>query len=46
MFDAGAVAVGVGSELISKADLARGDYAAVGALAAKFLAAVKATRAK
>lgn len=46
MFDAGAVAVGVGSELISKADLARGDYAAVGALAAKFLAAVKAARAK
>ena len=41
MFDAGAAAVGVGSELISKDALARRDYAAIGALAARFLAAVR-----
>ena len=46
MFNAGAVAVGVGSELVSKAALARRDYAAIGALAAKFLAGAKAARAK
>jgi 2-dehydro-3-deoxyphosphogluconate aldolase / (4S)-4-hydroxy-2-oxoglutarate aldolase len=39
MFDAGAAAVGVGSELISKDALARRDYAAIGALAVQFLAA-------
>jgi 2-dehydro-3-deoxyphosphogluconate aldolase/(4S)-4-hydroxy-2-oxoglutarate aldolase len=44
MFDAGAAAVGVGSELISKDALARRDYAAIGALAAQFLAAVKKAR--
>jgi len=37
MFKAGAAAVGVGSELISKAALDRRDYAAIGALAKQFL---------
>jgi len=45
MLDAGAVAVGVGSELISKDALARRDYAAVGGLAARFLAAARRARA-
>lgn len=45
MFKAGAAAVGVGTELISKEALARGDYAAIGALAEKFLAAVRGLRA-
>ena len=44
MFDAGAAAVGVGSELISKDALARRDYAAISALAAQFLAAVRKAR--
>ena len=44
MFEAGAVAVGVGSELVSKDALARRDYAAIGALAAKFLAAARKAR--
>jgi len=39
IFDAGAVAVGVGSELVSRDALARKDYAAIGRLAAQFLAA-------
>lgn len=46
MFDAGAVAVGVGSELISKEALARRDYAAIGTLGAQFLAALKKARAR
>ncbi len=46
MFDAGAAAVGVGSELISKDALARRDYAAIGALAAQFLAAARVARAR
>lgn len=45
MFKAGAVAVGVGSEMISKDALARHDYAAIGALATRFLAAVRQARA-
>jgi len=45
MFDAGAAAVGVGGELISKDALARRDYAAIGALARQFLAAVRKARA-
>jgi 2-dehydro-3-deoxyphosphogluconate aldolase/(4S)-4-hydroxy-2-oxoglutarate aldolase len=45
MFKAGAVAVGVGSEMISKDALARRDYAAIGALATRFLAAVREARA-
>ena len=45
MFDAGAAAVGVGSEMISKAALARSDYATIGALASQFLAAVRKSRA-
>jgi 2-dehydro-3-deoxyphosphogluconate aldolase/(4S)-4-hydroxy-2-oxoglutarate aldolase len=44
MFDAGAAAVGVGGELISKDALARRDYAAISALAAQFLAAVRKAR--
>jgi 2-dehydro-3-deoxyphosphogluconate aldolase/(4S)-4-hydroxy-2-oxoglutarate aldolase len=44
MFDAGAAAVGVGGELISKDALARRDYAAISALAARFLAAVRKAR--
>ncbi|MGH7522533.1 MAG: bifunctional 4-hydroxy-2-oxoglutarate aldolase/2-dehydro-3-deoxy-phosphogluconate aldolase [Gemmatimonadales bacterium] len=39
LFEAGAAAVGVGTELISKDALARGDYAAIGARAKQFLAA-------
>ena len=46
MFDAGAVAVGVGGEMISKDALARRDYAAIGALAARFVAAVGKARAQ
>jgi 2-dehydro-3-deoxyphosphogluconate aldolase/(4S)-4-hydroxy-2-oxoglutarate aldolase len=46
MFEAGAAAVGVGSEMISKEALARRDYAAIGALAARFLAAVRKARAR
>jgi 2-dehydro-3-deoxyphosphogluconate aldolase/(4S)-4-hydroxy-2-oxoglutarate aldolase len=45
MFAAGAVAVGVGSELVSKDALARRDYAAIGGLAAQFLAATRRARA-
>ena len=45
MFRAGAVAVGVGSELISREALARRDYAAIGALAKQFLAAARQARA-
>lgn len=44
MFDAGAAAIGVGSELISKDALAQRDYAAVSALAGQFLAAVRKAR--
>jgi len=44
MFKAGAAAVGVGTELISKEALARRDYAAIGALAEKFLLAVREAR--
>jgi 2-dehydro-3-deoxyphosphogluconate aldolase/(4S)-4-hydroxy-2-oxoglutarate aldolase len=44
MFEAGAAAVGVGSELISKDALARRDYAAIGALAVRFLAAARRAR--
>jgi 2-dehydro-3-deoxyphosphogluconate aldolase / (4S)-4-hydroxy-2-oxoglutarate aldolase len=44
MFKAGAAAVGVGTELISKDALARHDYAAIGALAAQFLAAARQAR--
>jgi 2-dehydro-3-deoxyphosphogluconate aldolase/(4S)-4-hydroxy-2-oxoglutarate aldolase len=44
MFDAGAAAVGVGSEMITKDALARRDYAAIGALATRFLAAAQRAR--
>jgi 2-dehydro-3-deoxyphosphogluconate aldolase/(4S)-4-hydroxy-2-oxoglutarate aldolase len=44
MFKAGAAAVGVGTELISKDALARRDYVAIGALAAQFLAAARQAR--
>ncbi len=44
LFQAGAAAVGVGTELISKGALARRDYAAIGALAKHFLAAVRQAR--
>lgn len=46
MFDAGAAAVGVGSELISKEALARRDYRAIGALARQFVGAVRQARAR
>ncbi len=46
LFQAGAAAVGVGTELISKDALARHDYAAIGALAEQFLAAVWQARAR
>ena len=45
MFAAGAVAVGVGGELISTDALRRRDYAAIGALATQFLAATRRPRA-
>jgi len=41
MFNAGAAAVGVGTELISKDALARRDYAAIAELAKQFVAAVR-----
>jgi len=44
MFNAGAAAVGVGTELISKDALDRRDYAAIGALAKQFLAAAGVRR--
>jgi 2-dehydro-3-deoxyphosphogluconate aldolase/(4S)-4-hydroxy-2-oxoglutarate aldolase len=44
MFKAGAAAVGVGTELISKDALDRRDYAAIGALAKQFLAAARQAR--
>jgi 2-dehydro-3-deoxyphosphogluconate aldolase/(4S)-4-hydroxy-2-oxoglutarate aldolase len=44
MFDAGAAAVGVGSEMISRDALARRDYQAVGVLASQFLAATRPGR--
>ncbi len=46
MFDAGAAAVGVGSEMISKEALARRDYAAIGMLATQFLAAARQARVR
>ena len=46
MFKAGAAAVGVGSEMISKDALARHDYAAIGAIATRFLVAVRQARAQ
>jgi 2-dehydro-3-deoxyphosphogluconate aldolase/(4S)-4-hydroxy-2-oxoglutarate aldolase len=45
LFQEGAAAVGVGTELISKDALARRDYAAIGALAKQFLAAARRARA-
>lgn len=45
LFQAGAAAVGVGTELISQDALARRDYAAIGALATQFLAAARQARA-
>src|SRR5687768_8859495 len=45
MFDAGATAVGVGSELISRDAIARHDYAAIGRMAQMFLAATRPGRA-
>ena len=44
MFRAGAAAVGVGTELISKDALDRRDYTAIGALAKQFVAAVRQAR--
>ncbi|MEX2153446.1 MAG: bifunctional 4-hydroxy-2-oxoglutarate aldolase/2-dehydro-3-deoxy-phosphogluconate aldolase [Gemmatimonadaceae bacterium] len=44
MFDAGATAVGVGSELISRDAIARHDYAAIGKMAQMFLAATRPGR--
>ena len=41
MFDAGAAAVGVGGEMISRDALARRDYATIGAAAGRFLSACK-----
>ena len=46
MFDAGAAAVGVGSELVSKDALTQRDYAAIGALASQFLAAARKARTR
>jgi 2-dehydro-3-deoxyphosphogluconate aldolase/(4S)-4-hydroxy-2-oxoglutarate aldolase len=41
---AGSAAVGVGTELVSREAVARGDYAAIGALATQFIEAVRAAR--
>ncbi len=46
MFEAGAAAVGVGGELISRDALARRDYKSIGAMAGRFLAAVRSARAR
>lgn len=46
MFKAGAAAVGVGSEMISKDALARRDYEVIGALASRFLEAVRQARTR
>jgi len=46
MFDAGAVAVGVGSEMISRDALSRKDYRAIAGLAMQFLVAAREARAK
>jgi 2-dehydro-3-deoxyphosphogluconate aldolase/(4S)-4-hydroxy-2-oxoglutarate aldolase len=46
MLAAGAAAVGVGGEMISRDALARRDYASIGAVAAKFLEAVRLARAR
>jgi len=46
MFDAGAAAVGVGSEMVSRDALARRDYAAIGALAGAFLDAARVVRTR
>jgi 2-dehydro-3-deoxyphosphogluconate aldolase/(4S)-4-hydroxy-2-oxoglutarate aldolase len=45
MFEAGAAAVGVGTELVPKAAVAGRDYGAIEALAKKFLAAARQARA-
>jgi 2-dehydro-3-deoxyphosphogluconate aldolase/(4S)-4-hydroxy-2-oxoglutarate aldolase len=45
LFDAGAAALGVGGELISRDALTRRNYPAIAALAAQFLGAVRAARA-
>jgi 2-dehydro-3-deoxyphosphogluconate aldolase/(4S)-4-hydroxy-2-oxoglutarate aldolase len=45
-FRAGAAAVGVGGELVSRELLDKGDYAAITAMAARFVAAVAAARRK
>jgi 2-dehydro-3-deoxyphosphogluconate aldolase/(4S)-4-hydroxy-2-oxoglutarate aldolase len=45
-FAAGAVAVGVGSEMIPRDALQRGDLAAIGVLAAEFLRAVKTAQGR
>lgn len=44
LFQAGAAAVGIGTELIPKEALARHDYAAIGALAKRFMAMVRQAR--
>jgi 2-dehydro-3-deoxyphosphogluconate aldolase/(4S)-4-hydroxy-2-oxoglutarate aldolase len=46
MFSAGAAAVGVGSELVSKDALLKCDYKAIESLAGQFLAAVRKARAR
>jgi 2-dehydro-3-deoxyphosphogluconate aldolase / (4S)-4-hydroxy-2-oxoglutarate aldolase len=46
MLDAGAAAVGVGGELVTRDALARRDYAAIGAMAERFLAAVRSARGR
>jgi len=45
LFEAGAAAVGVGTALITRDALARRDYAAIGALSKRFLAAAREARA-
>jgi 2-dehydro-3-deoxyphosphogluconate aldolase/(4S)-4-hydroxy-2-oxoglutarate aldolase len=44
LFEAGATAIGVGSEMITREALARQDYASIGATAGRLLAAVRSAR--
>ncbi len=44
LFEAGATVIGVGSEMITRDALARGDYASIGATAGRLLAAVRSAR--
>jgi 2-dehydro-3-deoxyphosphogluconate aldolase/(4S)-4-hydroxy-2-oxoglutarate aldolase len=46
LFEVGAAAIGVGGEMISRDALAKGDYAAIGAMARRFVEAVQSARGR